>query len=84
MVDAWNAGPTEPAVSFQALTESDTVPLTPSPRALYIGTGGDLVVRYKGSSTNVTFKNVANGTTLHIRPQYIMAASGVADIVGLY
>lgn len=45
---------------------------------LYVGTGGNIVVRMEGSSTNVTFTNVPNGTFMPVLvTHYISGGSGV-------
>lgn len=67
------------------------------PCALYIGTGGDLLVNVVGGDatssfgTNATlFKNVASGTFMPVMVSYVWATSDgtptttASDIVGLY
>ena len=45
---------------------------------LYVGTGGSIVVRMEGSSTDVTFTNVPNGTFMPVLvTHYISGGSGV-------
>ena len=45
---------------------------------LYVGTGGNIVVRMEGSSTDVTFTNVPNGTFMPVLvTHYISGGSGV-------
>jgi hypothetical protein len=71
-----------------AITKSDTTNyLTGNglvvPKALYVGSPGDLVVQLVGDSGTVTFVNVGGGSILPIRPQRVLAATTAANIVGL-
>lgn len=54
-------------------------------RAIYVGTGGDLVVTMYGGGNTVTFTNIPDGTLMPLRITAV-AASGTtaAGIVGLY
>jgi hypothetical protein len=65
------------------VTKSDVVAIDPLPKAIYVGTGGDVAVRFTGGASDVTFKNVPAGTVLPIRPLYIRAASTASDFVAL-
>lgn len=75
---------TSPSGVFVAVTKSDTVDITGGQcRALYVGTGGDLVVSFGG--TTVTFKAVPGGTVLPIRVSRVRATgSTAADIIALF
>jgi hypothetical protein len=53
------------------------------PKALYIGTAGDVVVQLVADAGTVTFKAVPAGALLPIRVQRVLAATTAADIVGL-
>jgi hypothetical protein len=74
-----------PAGYARAVTRSDTASITDQPpKALYVGTGGDLVAVF-GDDSTVTFKNVASGALLPIRPKRVNATgTTAADIVALY
>lgn len=72
-----------PAGGAFAVTPHDTNDLTTSPRALYVGNGGDVVV-VMNNDTELTFKNVGSGSILPIRPAKVKATSTTAtDIIGL-
>jgi len=76
------------ARSAFAITKSDSTNyLTGNgllvPRAIYVGTAGDVVVQLVGDSGTVTFKAVPAGAVLPIRPQRVLAATTAADLVGL-
>lgn len=59
------------------------VQVTVQCKGIYVGTGGDLVVKLKDSAANVTFKNVASGQMLDIDPDTVDVTSTAADLVGL-
>lgn len=74
----------DPARDGFAVAQSDTAALPVVPRALYVGTGGTLVVRCVDSAADVSFKNVASGQFLDIRVSHVRATgTTAADIVGL-
>lgn len=55
------------------------------PRALYVGTTGDVAVKFLGDSTEVVFVAVPAGTLLPIRPTHLVATTTTAgDIVALW
>lgn len=67
-----------------AITPSNTVPLATTPKALYIGTGGTVVLRTASGAADVTFKNLASGQILPVRAQFVRATGTTAsDIVAL-
>ena len=68
-------------LDFAAVTPSDSTVLT-GVRALYVGTGGDVIVD-GASTTNVTFKAVPSGTVLPITVTKVCAATGASNIVAL-
>ena len=72
-----------PARSARAVTPS-TTEMNKPPRALYIGTGGDLVVRMLDDDDNVTFVNVPDGTILELRVKLVHTDTTADDILALY
>lgn len=67
-----------------AVVPNDTDPLPLVPKALYIGTGGDVVLRGAGGSSDVVFRNVASGQVIDVRASYVRATgTSAADIVAL-
>lgn len=77
-------GLADPARMAFAVTPHATNEIDPLPKAIYVGTGGDIVGRAAGSSTDVTFKNLASGQTLDVRLQYVRASGTTAtNLVGL-
>lgn len=72
-----------PAKNVFAITPHATEDLPMATKALYVGTGGDLVLRAIDSSADVVLANVASGSVLPIRVRAIRDTSSAADIIGL-
>jgi hypothetical protein len=67
------------------LTPSDNTLLPHVPKAIYIGTGGDLVVRGVDDDTDTLFRNLPSGCTLAIRIKMIRSNGTTAsNIVGMF
>lgn len=74
-----------PATRGVAIVPHDVNALADIPKALFVGTGGNITMRGVGGSTDVLYKNVPEGSILPIRAQYIRATgTTAADIVALY
>lgn len=74
----------DPARDAFALVPSDSAALATLPRALYVGTGGTLVVRCVDAAADVTLKNVPAGQILDLRVSHVRATgTTAADLVGL-
>lgn len=54
------------------------------PKALWIGTAGNLTVKLPDSETDVIYKNIPAGTWMPIRPTHVRATSTAADIIANY
>lgn len=66
------------------ITPSDSTDLSVATKAVYVGMGGDVVLRAIGSATDVTLSNVASGSVLAIRVKAVRAAGTTANnLVGL-
>ncbi|MGF1549199.1 MAG: hypothetical protein ACFBQW_01485 [Sphingomonadaceae bacterium] len=73
-----------PANDAEAVTPDDANPLPRVPKALYVGTGGTIVLRGKGDA-DASFVNVADGTILPVRARFVRATgTTAADIVALF
>jgi hypothetical protein len=73
-----------PARDYFAIEPSDALDLPRLPKAIYVGTGGDLAVTPEAGGEDVVFRNVPDGTILPIRPRMILlTGTSAADIVGL-
>jgi hypothetical protein len=76
--------PSAPATRVVAVTPHDSNPLTDIPKALYVGTGG-IVVLQGTSGGDATLANVADGSVLPVRAKFVRASGTTAsDIVALY
>ncbi len=74
-----------PADEAEAVTPSDTVNLTATSRALYVGVGGDVTAVMKTTGGAQLFKNVPSGTILPIRVTRVNNTGTTATtIVALY
>jgi hypothetical protein len=74
----------DPAREAFPLTPHDTDALAALPRAIYVGTGGTLVLRAVDSSADVTLKNLASGQLIDVRALYVRATgTTAADLVAL-
>lgn len=77
-----------PARRAVAVAPSDTVDLGDIPKALYVGTAGNITmvgVAAPAGATGIVWKNVPAGTILPFRPRRVMATgTTAADIVALY
>ena len=73
------------AYSSVTVTPSDSASLPSGVQALYVGTGGDVVVVHRVGETAQTFKNVMTGAVLPIRCVQVYATGTTAsDIRALY
>lgn len=68
---------------FFAITPDDEEDLIQIPRAVWVGTGGDIVVIGEAGTDAVTLANVPDGTLLPISPTRVTEASTASDIVGI-
>lgn len=75
---------TSPSRDWFDIVPDDTSDLSFMPKAIFVGTGGDLVVTSQGSSNEVIFRNVPSGSVLDIRPAAVReTGTTAADLVGL-
>lgn len=76
--------PVAPALSCFAIAPFDDVDLAMVTKAIYVGTGGDIVLRAAGDDSDVTFRNVPSGFVLSVRVRAVRSTgTSAADIVGL-
>lgn len=75
---------TSPSREWFDIAPSDNVDLSFIPKAIYVGTGGDLVVSSARTNSEVIFRNVPSGAVLDIRPAAVRETGTTAsDLVGL-
>jgi hypothetical protein len=74
-----------PARKALAVTPHDSNALTDIPKALFVGTGGNITMRGVDGSADQVWKNVPSGAILPFRAQYIRSTgTTAADILALY
>lgn len=84
MFAAFADTPLAPASAPYMVTPHDSTALPAVPKALYVGTGGTIVLRGMAGSSDVTFRNVANGQIIDVRASHVRATGTTAtDIVAL-
>lgn len=67
-----------------AVSPHDIDPLPVVPKALYVGTAGDVRLRGVAGSDDVVFRNCAAGQVLDVRASHVRATGTTAtDIVAL-
>ena len=71
------------ARSAFAVTPHDTNVLAAVSRALYVGGGGTLVVRFVGDSSTVSLVGVLSGTLLPIQVDLVHTTTSATSIVAL-
>ncbi len=73
-----------PARNCVPVVPNDASDLSVVTKAIYVGTGGNIVVRTIDAAADVTFANVPTGTVLPVRARAIRATGTTASqIVGL-
>lgn len=77
--------PFAPATRALAVTPDDANPLADIPKALFVGSGGTIVMRGVNGAADQAWKNVASGTILPFRAAFVRATgTTAADMLALY
>ena len=80
-----NSGQITPGAFATAVTPSNDDLVDTFSRAIYVSSGGDLVVTMAGArDTTVTFKSVLSGSMLPLRVSKINLGTTCTDIVVIY
>ena len=75
---------TSPARDCFAIIPDDSSELARVPKAIYIGSGGDVTLQAADNSQDVIFRTVPSGTTLDVRANAVRSSgTTAADWVGL-
>jgi len=75
---------TSPARDCFAIVPDDANELARIPKAIYVGSGGDVTLLAADNADDVIFRNVPSGTTLDVRASAIRSSgTTAADLVGL-
>jgi hypothetical protein len=73
-----------PAKDLFPIVPSDSIDLLVTTKAIYVGTGGDLVLRAVDSGADVRIAGVGSGAILPFRVKAVrLTGTTAADIVGL-
>ncbi len=70
-----------PSRSVYAVTPHDANALPRLPKALYVGTGGDVTLRCADDSEDVIFRNVPSGGIIRARAAYVRATGTTASSI---
>jgi len=74
-----------PATRAVAVVPHDGNALTDIPKALFVGSGGDVTMRGVGGGADTVWKNVPAGSVLPFRASHVRATgTSAGDILALY
>jgi type 1 fimbria pilin len=77
--------PSAPSTYALAVTPHDVNALTDIPKALYVGSAGNITMRGLNGAADQVWKNVPAGAILPFRARYVRATgTTAADILALY
>ena len=66
------------------ITPNDSTDLPKATKALFVGTGGDVLLRPVSGSEDILFRNLPDGSILDVRVRAVRATgTSAADLVGL-
>lgn len=72
-----------PSRAPYAIEPNDTQALTLVPKGIYVGTGGDIVLRGVDGTVDVTYRNLPDASYVAVRALYVRATGTTAtDLVG--
>ena len=72
-----------PSRNPYAIVPSDTAELPLLPKGIYVGTGGDVVLRGQDAGADVTYRNLGDGSYIAVRAQYVRATgTTAANLIG--
>lgn len=72
-----------PAKSLREVYPDDELELDFISKALYVGTGGDLLILAQEDATPVFFQNVPSGAIIPVRAKKVMLGTSAENIVAL-
>jgi hypothetical protein len=68
-----------PATRPYPITPSDSEELPEVPKGVYVGTGGDVVLRGVHGDEDVTYRNLGDGSYIAVRARYVRATGTTAS-----
>lgn len=72
-----------PSRAPYAIVPSDDAQLALVPKGIYVGTGGDIVLRGVDGAADVTYRNLPDASYVAVRALYVRATGTTAtDLVG--
>ncbi|MEE4451348.1 spike base protein, RCAP_Rcc01079 family [Novosphingobium resinovorum] len=72
-----------PSRAPYTIVPSDAEALTLVPKGIYVGTGGDIVLRGVDGTSDVTYRNLPDASYVAVRALYVRATgTTAADLVG--
>lgn len=75
--------PAAPSRAPFALVPHDSAALPRITKAIYVGTGGTVTLRGVDAGADVTYRNVASGSYLLVRAQFVRATgTSATDLIG--
>ena len=80
MADIFSSGDSlnAPARAPYALTPSDGDPLPRLPKGIFVGTGGDVVLRGADGAADVTYCNLPDASYINVRAAFVRATGTTA------
>lgn len=73
-----------PASDCFSITPNDSGDLPKATKALFIGVGGDVVLRPVSGDTDITFRNLPDGSVLDVRVRAVRSTgTTAANLIGL-
>lgn len=81
---SFSDSPMSPSRDCFSVIPDDLAELPTVPKAIYVGTGGDIALRSIDGVADVTFRNLPSGFILDVRVSHLRATGTTAsNIVGL-
>lgn len=71
--------PDTPSRAPYAVVPSDTAELSVVPKGIYVGIGGDVVLRGIDGTEDVTYRNLPDASYLAVRAQFVRATGTTAS-----
>jgi hypothetical protein len=68
-----------PARDAFALVPSDAAVISPIPKGVYVGSGGDVTLRAVDAQADVTYRNLTDGSYIAVRPIFVRATGTTAS-----
>lgn len=68
-----------PSTRPYAVVPHDANPLPEVPKGIYVGTGGDVVLRGVSADADVTYRNLTNGSYIAVRASHVRATGTTAS-----